>query len=116
MRRCKRISEKLFIQMFANRKQIAIDTNEHKLTESVSEMYKMVEDTAVRWQQSCQTTAGHLHDFKDYLETRAEDLSETASIRNLLMADWSDFRKEPILLLHELRYSVHGLSPVCVSC
>ncbi|XP_062510049.1 interferon-induced very large GTPase 1-like [Corticium candelabrum] len=78
--------KKLFIQMFANRKQIAIHTNEHKLTESVSEMYKMVEDTAVRWQQSCQTTAGHLNDFKDYLETRAEDLSETASVRNLLMA------------------------------
>ena len=72
--------------MFANRKQVAIDTNEHKLTERVSEMYKMVEDTAVRWQQSCQTTAGHLYVFKDYLETRAEDLSEAASVRNLLMA------------------------------
>ena len=102
--------------MFANRKQVAIDANEHKLTERVLEMYKMVEDTAVRWQQSCQTTAGHLHDFKDYLETRAEDLSETASVRNLLMAALVRFPQMTNFLLHELRYSVHGLRPVCVSC
>ena len=78
--------KKLFTQMFENRKQVALDSSEYKLKENISEMYKMLENTAERWQQSAQSAGHYLHDFKDYLEKRAKDLSETSSVRILLMA------------------------------
>ncbi|XP_062508948.1 uncharacterized protein LOC134185183 [Corticium candelabrum] len=76
--------KKLFMQMFETYKQSAIDENEYRLRDSISEMYKMLESAAELWQRSCLTTDGHLDDFKNHLAKRTEDPSEKTS-RNLLM-------------------------------
>ena len=84
--------KKLFLQMFKNYKQSAIDENEYRLRDCISEMYKMLEKAAELWQESCLTTDGHLDDFKNHLAKRTEDPSEKTR-RNLLMVALVRFPK-----------------------
>ena len=76
--------KKLFMQMFENRKQIAIEKEMDTLKDRVSEMYNVIINVAERWRQSFQPS-GRLADFKAYLAKCAENKSESASVRSLLM-------------------------------
>ncbi|XP_062519758.1 uncharacterized protein LOC134194805 [Corticium candelabrum] len=76
--------KKLFLQMFENRKQVAIEKKMDKLKDRVSEMYNVIINVAERWRQSFQPS-GRLADFKAYLAKCAENKCESASVRNLLI-------------------------------
>ena len=76
--------KKLFMQMFEEIKQGAIDKNKYELRDSISAMYAMLEDAAERWKQSGPTTShGFIDDFKNHLTKRTKDPSEVGD-RDLL--------------------------------
>ncbi|XP_062520015.1 interferon-induced very large GTPase 1-like [Corticium candelabrum] len=77
--------KKLFMETFESCKQKTIANRMGTLENSVTQMYRVIMDVAKRWWEVPQPSC-HIHDFKAYLAKCADDSSESASFRNLLLA------------------------------
>ena len=89
--------KKLFTQIFDKQKQAAIDQHESDLRDEVSSVYKTIGESVEQWQTSLglgpsQSTGKiQLYDFKAFLQRRADDSSQPASIRSYRMAAVTNF-------------------------